>query len=162
MPAVGDAFGSIREVVASIPSNVSLENADCEMLAKMVAVFKGLDDCPGVGPTIASKMLAPLRPALFPIWDNPIAESYGFALNAAGYRRYLGLMQDIARRVRRFWQSAVPLEEHLKPKYRRWVAPLAKTLDEWNWIRITRGHRYSAEPYTGPSRERVGSWRSST
>ena len=142
MKAVGDALGKIREIVAAIPADLSLEHADRVMLASMVEVFKHLVACDGVGPTIASKFLAPFRPALFPIWDNPIAKAYGFALNAAGYHQYLNVTQAIARKARGFWRSDVPLEQHLKPKGRRWTAPLAKVIDEWNWIRITRGHAY--------------------
>jgi hypothetical protein len=142
MPAVAKALEKIRGTIATISPDLSLERADRVMLAKMVDVFKDLDDCPGVGPTIASKLLAPLRPALFPIWDNPIARSYGFALNAAGYHQYLNLTQAIARKARAFWQPSVPLEQRLKPECRRWLAPLTKVLDEWNWIRITQHTPY--------------------
>jgi hypothetical protein len=142
METVGDALGNIRTTVASIPADLTLEHADGVMLAIMAEAFNRMDDCLGVGATIASKLLAPLRPALFPIWDNPIAEAYGFALNAAGYHQYLNVTQAIARKARGFWQSDVSLEQYLKPECRRWLAPLAKVLDEWNWIRITRGHAY--------------------
>jgi hypothetical protein len=174
MEAVGDALGNIRATVAEIPPDLSLEHADRVMLARMVEVFKHLDDCAGVGPTIASKILAPLRPALFPIWDNPIAKAYGFALNAAGYHQYLNVTQAIARKARGFWadpdvrasvcaiahkargfwQSDVPLEQYLKPERRRWTAPLAKVLDEWNWIRITKKPKDLAIPssLTSPPR----------
>jgi hypothetical protein len=150
MQAVGESLGSIRKAVATIPDDLSLENANRVVLAGMAEVFKHLDDCDGVGPTIASKLLAPLRPALFPIWDNPIAEAYGFALNAAGYHQYLNVTQGIARKARGFWQSDVPLEKHLKPEGRRWTAPLAKVLDEWNWIRITCGYTYAPSPRVTP------------
>jgi len=140
MQAVGDALESIRATVAAISIDLPLENADLATLARMVQVFRRLDDCVGVGPTIASKILAPLRPALFPMWDNAIAEAYGFALNAAGYRQYVGVTQAIARKARELWDSAGPLERYLKPECRRWTAPLAKVIDEWNWIRITRRH----------------------
>jgi len=142
MQAVGQALGSMRAAVAALPACLSLEDADRAMLARMVEMFKHLDDCAGVGPTIASKILAPLQPALFPMWDNPIADAYGFALNAAGYHQYLNVTQAIARKTRGFWHSDVPLEQHLKPESRRWTAPLAKVIDEWNWIRITRRHAY--------------------
>lgn len=151
MEAVGDALGNVRAIVAAIPADLTLELADRVMLVRMVEAFKHLDDCAGVGPTIASKILAPLRPAFFPIWDNPIAEAYGFALNAAGYHQYLNITQAIARKVRKFWQSDIPLEEHLKPKHRRWTAPLAKVLDEWNWIRITKDRAFAPHPCVTPA-----------
>jgi hypothetical protein len=142
MQALGQALGNIRATVAEIPGKLPLENADVTLLAKMVEVFKQLDDCAGIGATIASKILAPLRPALFPIWDNPIADAYGFAQNAAGYHQYLTITQAIARKIRGFWHSEVPLEQYLKPERRLWVAPLAKVIDEWNWIRITQKHPF--------------------
>ena len=100
MPAVGRALGAIRAGVAGIPRGVSLENADDKTIATMVDAFETLLGCHGVKATIASKLLAPLRPALFPMWDNPIATAYGFAPNPAGYRRYLCLTQAIARKER--------------------------------------------------------------
>ena len=143
MPAVGDALGNIRVTVAAIPRDMRLEDADYAMRGRAIDAFTYLiDKCPGVGPTIASKLLAPLRPALFPIWDNPIARSYGFAINAAGYRQYLIAAQAIIGKVRSLWKRATPLEEYLKPEGRKWTAPLAKVFDEWNWIRITKGQAY--------------------
>jgi hypothetical protein len=104
----------------------------------MVTAFRKLDDCAGVGPTIASKLLSPLRPGLFPMWDNPIADAYGFALNAAGYYQYLHVTQAIARKTRALWRVPASLEGYLKPAQRQWTAPLAKVIDEWNWVRITQ------------------------
>lgn len=150
MARLADALAEVRVTMAEIPADTTLEDADRVLLAKMVAVFKCLDACYGVGPTIASKILAPLRPALFAIWDNPIADAYGFALNAAGYHQYLNVTQAIARKVRGFWHSPIPLEQHLKPNVRTWIAPLAKVIDEWNWIRITRKHAYLRSRHSSP------------
>lgn len=141
MTAIGDALGRIQPAIASFVDR-KLEDVDHAALASMVAIFHQLDECAGVGPTVASKLLAPLSPALFPMWDNPIASAYGFALNAAGYHQYLRVTQSVARRVRSYWTSMTSLEEHLKPACRQWKAPLTKVIDEWNWIRITRGHQY--------------------
>lgn len=147
---VGHVLGTIRKEVAVIPSSITLETADPATIKTMVGVVEQLCDCPGVVSIIASKLLAPLQPALFPIWDRPIAERYGFAPNAAGYRRFLNLTQDIARKTRSLWPSTDrPLDEYLKPEGRKWTAPLAKLLDEWNWIRITRAHPY---PSAGASK----------
>jgi hypothetical protein len=140
MDEVGDALDAILPDVVAISEGVTLEDADRQLLAHMTAMFRRLDDCLGVGPTIASKLLAPLRPELFPMWDNPIADAYGFALNAAGYRQYLTIMQAVALKARSFWSGDTSLEAYLRPAERDWTPPLAKVLDEWNWIRITRGH----------------------
>jgi hypothetical protein len=145
MEAVARALAAIRSTILAIPADQRLEEASPELLAHMVRMFRRLDDCTGVGSTIASKLLAPFRPALFPMWDNPIAEAYGFASNPAGYYQYLNVTQAIARKVRGFWHGRGALEEYLKPHGRQWTAPLAKVLDEWNWVRITRGHVF--RPY---------------
>ena len=103
--------------------------------------FSRLDDCPGVGGTIASKMLSALRPDLFMMWDIPIAKAYGFDPGIAGYRRFLQLMAPATRRMRELWGTRTPsLEEHLRFEDREWLPPLTKFVDEWHWIRITRKH----------------------
>ncbi len=136
--ALGQALEAIRPIVATMPPDLQLESADNPMLRRMVEAFDRLDQCAGVGATIASKLLAPLRPALFPMWDNPIAHAYGFAANSAGYFQYLATMRAIARKIRCLWNSKESLEVSLKPQGREWTAPLAKVLDEWNWICITK------------------------
>jgi hypothetical protein len=68
--------------------------------------------------------------------------AYGFALNGAGYHQYLRVTQAIAQRVRMLWNQDPPLEQHLKPECRQWIPPLAKVIDEWNWVRITRKHAW--------------------
>lgn len=142
MKAVGLAMASIRRPVAAMVPELSLHDATPRILAQMAGVFRSLDDCAGVGSTIASKLLAALRPALFPMWDIPIAEAYGFALNAAGYRQFLNVTQAIARKACALWNFEGCLEGYLRRADRIWTPPLAKVLDEWNWIRITRGHQY--------------------
>ena len=160
LAAIGKALSKARPIIASFPEDLRVEDADAETLLRIAKAFNLLDECVGVGATIASKMLAPLRPALIPMWDNDIATAYGFALNAAGYHQYLKSMQAIARTVRGSWRSGSPLEAYLKPNDRRWTAPLAKVLDEWNWIRITEAtpwrHGRSARTRTG---KKPGSFR---
>lgn len=103
LAAVGQALSKARPIMASFPVDLRVEEADAGTLSRIAKAFNLLDECTGVGPTVASKILAPLRPALVPMWDRNIATAYGFAPNAAGYHQYLKAMQAIARAVRGFW-----------------------------------------------------------
>ena len=67
-----------------------------------------------------------------------IAENYGCAANGIGYCRFLLTMRDIARRTRESYAGRQPrLEQYICPTGRKWIPPLAKLLDEWNWVRRT-------------------------
>jgi hypothetical protein len=150
MASVADAFARVRPAIAEIPSTLHLEEIDSTRLNEMAGIFKTLDDRAGVGATIASHLLAPLRPALFPTWDDFIANEYGFALDAAGYQKFLAITQGIAKKAREFWrdrsESSLPLEGYLLAKDRQWSAPLAKVIGEWNWLRITHNTPRFGEP----------------
>ena len=142
MASIADAFAQVRAAIAEIPSTLHLDEIDSTRLHKMAGIFQTLDDRAGVGATIASHLLAPLRPALFPTWDDFIAHEYGFALDVAGYQKFLVITQGIARKARQFWhhrfESCGLLEDYLLAKGRQWKAPLAKVIGEWNWLRITQ------------------------
>jgi hypothetical protein len=141
LPAIGRGLMAATDRLRHISSAMDLSHATPDIIEKMVRAFADLDDCPGVGGTIASKMLSALRPDLFMMWDIPIARAYGFATTVAGYRRFLQLMAPATWRMRELWGKRVPsLEEHLKPQEREWSPPLTKFVDEWHWIRITRKH----------------------
>jgi hypothetical protein len=127
-----------------------LDEIDSTRLNEIAGIFKTLDDHAGVGATIASHLLAPLRPALIPTWDDFIAHEYGFPLDAAGYQKFLMITQVIARKAREFWrhrsESSTPLEDHLLASGRGWNAPLVKVIGEWNWLRITRNTPRFGDP----------------
>ena len=140
MPALGRALAKALEPLRTIPCSTQIWEAAPVTIERMVGAFQILDDCAGVGGTVASKMLSALRPQLFLMWDMPIARAYGFDTNAAGYRRFLQLMTPAAQKIRELWGSGNgDLEDYLKPEGRAWRPTLAKALDEWHWVRITRG-----------------------
>jgi len=145
LPHIGRGLTAAIAELRGIPSDVDLAGATASTIETMIRAFTCLDDCPGVGGTIASKMLSALRPDLFMMWDIPIALAYGFDPAVAGYRRFLQLMAPATHRMRELWGSRTPaMEEHLKPTGREWQPPLTKFIDEWHWIRITRKHAPSA------------------
>lgn len=143
LPGIGGGLTIAANYLRDIPANIDLAQAKPNTIEAATQAFDLLDGCSGVGGTIASKMLSALRPDLCVMWDIPIAKAYGFDPGVAGYRRFLQLMVSTAQRMRELWgQPAPSLEEHLQPQGREWLPPLAKFIDEWHWVRITRKHSF--------------------
>jgi hypothetical protein len=140
-PGIAKGLGRAASFLRRIPSDAQLVNLTHEQVETLVSASEAIDDCNGIGATIASKIVGALRPAAAVMWDTPIAQAYGFAHSTAGYRRFLRLMTEVAARLRQV-SGERDLEALLKPDGRKWKAPLAKVIDEWHWIRITRKHRY--------------------
>ena len=99
--------------------------------------------------TATSKLLHLLQPNLFVMWDNKILASYRQDRNipdsGAGYCVFLRLMQEMAINIREAFNHqnqgqgddpAAFLSEQL-----RYDQPqtLAKFVDEYNWVTITKG-----------------------
>ncbi len=144
MPGIGRGLTAAASHLRDIPSNVDLSQAGPSTIEATIRAFELLIACPGVGGTIASKILSALRPDLCMMWDIPIARAYGFDPGVAGYRRFLQLMASATRRMHELWgQRAPSLAEHLKPGDREWLPPITKFIDEWHWVRITRKHFYT-------------------
>jgi len=99
-----------------------------------------LQDCGG---TTAAKTLSALAPRVLVIWDGPIAYHYGFAQHASGYCKFIRLMAGVARSIcqkhtgRTDRSAAEEIEKEATPPERGTPLPLAKLLDEWNWVHIT-------------------------
>jgi hypothetical protein len=140
-PNAGQALSNAQDVLLRLPGNLTLEAARPAQIEQMGVAYDPLAQCAYVGGTNASKMLAALRPGLFPMWDGDIAEAYGFSRNRGmGYRRFVTLAAEIARRLRELWTNKnMTLEDYIRPAGRAWKAPLAKLIDEWHWVRITQG-----------------------
>ena len=84
-----------------------------------------------LGPVGAAKALHLLRSAFFPIWDRTIAAAYGCGLgnrgsNAARYVRFMAATGEQCRVIARL--VGAPLD-------------LVTAIDEWNYVRVTRGVR---------------------
>lgn len=146
LPQIGQGLSEAISELRGISVDTDLSAADSGTIEAMVRAFDLLDSCPGVGGTIASKMLSALRPDLFMIWDIPIARAYGFDPSVKGYRRFLQLMAPATLRMRDLWGNRTPaMEEYLKSGDREWLPPLTKFVDEWHWIRITKKHPFTAQ-----------------
>lgn len=102
----------------------SLAPEDGAAIESLFLVFEEL-----LGPVGAAKALHLLAPNFFPIWDRRIAARYVGELRQRGFNgsRYVAFMTNTAAQC-----------EALQAKV---AAPddVVKALDEWNYVRITRG-----------------------
>ena len=93
------------------------------------------------GDTAASKIIHFLNPDLFVMWDGPIQSHYQ-AYGADGYIEFLRKMQDQARTLAleySDWSQADSLDVFLSKQIGyRTRRTLAKFLDDYNWVTITR------------------------
>lgn len=134
------ALRNVQERLARLPASLTLELATDDNLGTMADAFGEFASTPYFGGTNASKTLSLLRPGLFMMWDKPIADAYQFHI-CMGYAKFLRRMRQGAVKIRELWLGPEALEEYLKPAGRAYRPTLAKYLDEWNWLRITKGVR---------------------
>jgi hypothetical protein len=85
-----------------------------------------------LGPVGAAKALHLLAPGFFPIWDRRIAARYVGVLRPRGSNasRYVAFMANTAAQCRALQENVGGAPDDV-----------VKALDEWNYVRITRGLR---------------------
>ena len=93
------------------------------------------------GPTAAAKALYAIRPNAFAPWDEPIRQALGLGENDAAYRAYLGI---VARALTTLSERARAEVDELPSLLDRPNSSPPKLIDEYLWIRITRGLRPEA------------------
>lgn len=95
--------------------------------AQVQHVFATLESV--LGRVGAAKAMHLLAPNFFPLWDNPIAQGYGFTLAAAGRNAetYLAFMQVVQRQVASVRRLLPSRPDALK------------ALDEYNYCRFSKG-----------------------
>ena len=102
----------------------SLEPNDATAIESLFLPFEQL-----LGPVGAAKALHLLAPNFFPIWDRRIAARYVGELGPRGGNasRYVAFMTNTAAQCMALHNGVAALED------------VVKALDEWNYVRITRG-----------------------
>ncbi len=140
-PEISLALKRSASLLGKLAPNARIDRLTDAEMERVVEAFEGLENCRGIGATIASKILAALQPGAAVMWDMPIAAAYGFPNSGVGYRSFLQIIKEFAMRLRGF-SKGKDLQAYLKPKGRDWKAPLAKVIDEWHWVRITQKHPY--------------------
>lgn len=123
-------------------SNEKLETTNLDNIKSLIYdLFNRIDDIEEIGSTGVSKLLYILvNQKLFVMWDEAIAEKYECSLDADGYFKFLKEMQkrskDICKQVRNPAELLTTELRKLIPDLPR--KTLAKYLDEYNWITITK------------------------
>lgn len=109
---------------------ISLEKIEDKHITIIQDIFESIIKIQHVNTTIASKILSVIKPETFIMWDQGIAEEYGYAQNSQGYCRFIQTMRDTVRKLRELEPPI--LEEKIKSLGRNWDPPIAKIIDEWN------------------------------
>lgn len=112
-------------------------------------LYDQFDAIRGIGPTTA-KLLHILQPNLFVMWDDEIANhyhNYNNQINRTpeGYYYFLVKIQQFANIINQEFREALPEQNQTPANYLSHqlnIYPpklLAKYLDEYNWVTITKG-----------------------
>ena len=89
------------------------------------------------GDTAAAKAMFALRPQVFPPWDEPIRVAFGWTRrDPAHYEAYLGMARDAVAGLSR--RARVPVDG-LPAALGRPASSPARIVDEYLWMRLTRG-----------------------
>jgi hypothetical protein len=140
------AMVGCRDEVSRLPAR--LVEVEVEHLLRVAEAFEHIAAVRGAASTTPSKVLSAMAPAVFVMWDQKIADHYGFAKNTRGYTRFLWCMRNSARRLCQTCVGgyraahAADVERLATPPDRGEPLPLSKLLDEWNWMSITRNKKH--------------------
>ena len=140
---------------------IDFGNLEDSVRSKIVSLYSELNNIPHFGPTATSKTIHVIYPDLFVMWDGAILKHYkkiNPRVNGSGegYVAFLSMMSQMGREVTADFQNYYPnskpeiyLCEKLGYKLRK---SLAKFIDEYNWITITKG--ISLPPQWSPQQTR--------
>lgn len=126
---------------------IDINGEPISMSDMIILIFERIIHCHGYRTTAGAKILGVINPALFVMWDDSIAKHYASRrrdniFNGVGYSLFLQKMQNAAQYcqtdfIMRHGHNDIAgyLSEKLEIAPR---IPLAKYLDEYNWITITQ------------------------
>ena len=150
--SVPDAVASLRHLASATLYDVvgdGLSNWDSALLTRAADRLTA-DDC--VDFPLASQILSAVNPALFLSWDLATHNHFfpkndttdGFA--AVRYSRFICKMADAARGIRKDALTNYEIDDpaaHLSAKLGINPAyPMAKFINEYNWLTLTKGENY--------------------
>lgn len=152
---IRDELGALDAAQREALSALSIRDVGAGRLSDSTApriknLYDAIDDIDGCGPTVVSKILFVLFPKLFVMWDGPIRDYWRSSEppiptdDGKGYVAFLGRMGEMAKGVSddfrdSFGRSDTPehyLSGRLYPQGK--TKTLAKYLDEYSWIKITK------------------------
>jgi len=132
-------YSSTTELISILKKNakkikthfelVSLEKIEDKHIPIIWQIFESIIKIKYINTTITSKILSIIKPDTFIMWDQGIADEYGYAQNPEGYCRFIQIMRDVVITIREFEPN---LEGRIEQMGRDWTPPIAKILDEWN------------------------------
>jgi hypothetical protein len=143
--SAAQAAQGLRIETVNMDSLLQTTDGQISVFQASSMVFNALAWCHGFRPTPAAKMMGVVNPELFVMWDQAIAWHYreddASAYIGDGYAMFLRKMQMLAQQCvedfeKRFGQRdpAAYLSSRLGLSS---PLPLAKFIDEYNWITIT-------------------------
>ncbi len=91
-------------------------------------IYAELSKVPGVKYTGSSKVMSIFNPALFVMWDTNIRRHYGIKKSQPTANDYLGFLKEMQ-------------EEFGGVLWRSKQTPLAKVIDEYNYVKFTLSQR---------------------
>ena len=119
LDAAAEAYGDLKGRKASMRHRNSQEHA---------VTF---------GPTGAAKVFYALRPNIFPPWDDPIREHFGYDGSSGSYRKFLAMVKEqiscLVEEAASFGIKTVDIPMSIG----RSEASLPKLVDEYFWVTIT-------------------------
>lgn len=139
--------GSYLQVLAS--SSIEAGVLDNSVFDATELAFDRLTSIRGVGPTTASKILGVLYPRFFVMWDTPIQRVYfnWAQCNGRAYVTFMKEMQnsalsivaDARKQEREIGDPAETISKEIcqKPPF-----PLAKFINDYVWLTVTRKEKY--------------------
>jgi hypothetical protein len=103
-----------------------------------------LDDIHGLGPTSTAKILHVLNPAVFIPWDQPVRKEFGERSRSWWYDDFLVWAQKVAHHVRDDFKEEFSPDDEPEAYLSRKLdysppKTLAKFIDEFFWIKVTKG-----------------------
>lgn len=133
--------------------DLTVNGGRCTVANAVKRCYEQLNECHNIGATITGKILHILNPELFVMWDKSIRahfrRSNGIEESSEGYMAFLELMNQDAGAVQHSFSTATltPVrqdidtpEGYLSQQLNYNPAKtMAKYLDEFNWVTITKG-----------------------
>lgn len=126
---------------------LSVNSLPATLKNKISSLYNEFDNIPHFGPTATSKLMHILNPHLFVMWDGEILKHYGrenlqIDGTGNGYVAFLSMMSQMGLDITADFQKYHPEDKPEiflceKLEYRLQKS-LAKFIDEYNWITITK------------------------
>lgn len=133
--------------IVDLDKSLTVGGRQLPVYQAIAEIFSAIANCYGFRTTPGAKIMGVLNPGLFAMWDDAIAVCYLAGdttdiFSGIGYATFLRKMQHVARQCISDFQTRFGREDpasYLSEKLRLDPpVPLAKFLDEYNWITITK------------------------